>query len=309
VLGWDKSAEALPEFVKKVNQGNAFNIDKNFVIRSLFAVSHLGTKFNIDVLRKKSNVEKIKNNFNQCCKAIESTLDFIIKHCGISNSRALGGYNNFIPIVYYLFYTPKHIVPTDQTSKLRKLLFLLGFTKPFSRYADSRLWKYIREELKPLLENNEYEIPFKNSIEWIMYWENVDGFNDNLLNRNHLLVHYLVQGLSSDIALYDKNNPQMDHIFPRSILREKEYNDIEINHYANFWILEQEKNQNKSNKHPKNFFKDIKDKELKRLFIDRNLFNYGRYRTFIKTRAEKIKTFIKDKTEINDKDFEIAEEE
>ena len=45
------------EFVRQINEGNSFNIDTDFVIRCLFAVSEIGTKFELDLLRKKDNVE------------------------------------------------------------------------------------------------------------------------------------------------------------------------------------------------------------------------------------------------------------
>jgi hypothetical protein len=57
-LNWHESAETLPEFVRQINEGNSFNIDTDFVIRCLFAVSELGTKFELDLLRRKDNVER-----------------------------------------------------------------------------------------------------------------------------------------------------------------------------------------------------------------------------------------------------------
>ena len=50
-LNWRESAESLPEFVRQVNIGNSFDLDTDFVIRCLFAVSDLGTKFELDLLR------------------------------------------------------------------------------------------------------------------------------------------------------------------------------------------------------------------------------------------------------------------
>lgn len=44
-LNWKESATALPDFVDEINEGNSFEIDIDFVIRCLFAVSNLGTKF------------------------------------------------------------------------------------------------------------------------------------------------------------------------------------------------------------------------------------------------------------------------
>ena len=58
-LSWKDSAEALPEFVQRINEDNSFKLTNDFVIRCLFAVCDLGAKFDLDLLRKKSNVEKM----------------------------------------------------------------------------------------------------------------------------------------------------------------------------------------------------------------------------------------------------------
>lgn len=73
-LNWRESAEALPEFVQHINDGNSFSLNSDFVIRCLFAVCDLGAKFDLDLLRKKSNVEGMKGSFSQCCDAIASTM-------------------------------------------------------------------------------------------------------------------------------------------------------------------------------------------------------------------------------------------
>jgi hypothetical protein len=101
-LNWKESAETLPDFVKQINQGNSFELDTDFVIRCLFTVSNLGTKFNIDLLRNKSNVEQIKTNFSQCCDAIRSTIDFVQAECWIANSKLIRGDANLVPFVYEL---------------------------------------------------------------------------------------------------------------------------------------------------------------------------------------------------------------
>jgi uncharacterized protein with ParB-like and HNH nuclease domain len=126
-LNWKESAESLPNFIEKINEGNSFDIDADFVIRCLFAVSNLGTKFDINLLRKQPNVEKIKSSFQTCCDAIQSTIDFVQSECHISSSNLLGGSLNLVPIVYYLFYTPDHQVPNNQIARVRKAVYLFGF--------------------------------------------------------------------------------------------------------------------------------------------------------------------------------------
>ena len=51
--------------------------------------------------------------------------------------------------------------------------------------------------------------------------------------------------------------------------------------------------------------RDVPDKELKRALIDRELLDYRRYRTFLRTRAEKIINALEKRIGLTDKDFEF----
>ncbi len=302
-LNWRESAESLPEFVRQINEGNAFELDTDFVIRCLFAVSDLGTKFELDLLRKKDNVDRLRRNFQACCDAIRSVVDSVSRECWCSSSNLLGGPTTLVPFVYYLFHAPKHEVPTGQIDAFRKALYLFAFARPFSRYADSRLWKFIREEIKTLVEKNDYHFPFDRGVAWVRYWESVTGFNERLLQSNVALTLHVLQNLSSDKAHYQRNAGQIDHIFPRAELRKKEFEEPEINHFGNFWILAKGKNQNKSDKHPAKFFEDVSDSEMRRAIIDRDLLDYRRFRTFLKDRSEKIVEAVGKKLGFSDGDF------
>ncbi len=303
-LGWRESAMKLPEFVKDINSDNNFAINNDFVIRCLFAVSDLGTKLNIDLLRKKDNLDRIQANFDRCCSAIKSSLDFIRENCKIASGGLIGGANNIVPLVYYLFITTNHLVPNQEVERVKKAIFILAFTKPFSRYADSRLWRFIRDEIKG--KGNQGLFPLEGLIRWVRYWEKIDRYSPALLQGNIPLVLHLVQGLSGHDVKYERNSPNIDHIFPRSTLRLKEkYDETEINHFANFWILGRTKNQNKSNKHPKDFFSDVPDLVIKEALIDRELLDFKRYRKFIEKREIEILKKISDITGLSEDDFDL----
>lgn len=307
-LNWKESAETLPEFVQSINDGNSLELDSDFVIRCLFAVSNLGTKFDIDLLRKKSNVEKIQKNFQQCCDAISSMVDFIQNECWISSSKLLGGYYNLVPLVYYLFHAQNHQVSNSQIDRARKAIYLFGFTSPFSRYADSRLGKFIREELKPRAEQNNDTFPLEKSLWWVSYWEQIKGYGAQLLQGNPSLALHLIQRRSGAKVHYDKNSPQIDHIFPSSTLRDKGFDEAEINHFAKYWILAKSKNQNKNNKHPKEYFKDVDDTILQKVYINRDLLDYRQYKTFLKERENKIIKHIEKELRLSETDFNTIEE-
>ena len=302
-LNWRESAESLPEFVRQINEGNAFELDTDFVIRCLFAVSGLGTKFELDLLRKKDNVDRLRKNFQACCDAIRSVVDSVSRECWCSSSNLLGGQTTLVPFVYYLFHTPKHEVPTGQIDAFRKALYLFAFARPFSRYADSRLWKFIREEIKPLVEKKDYHFPLDRGVAWVKYWESVTGFNERLLQSNIALTLHVLQDLSTDKAHYQRNAGQIDHIFPRAELRKKEFEEPEINNFGNFWILAKGKNQNKSDKHPAKFFEDVSDGEMRRAIIDREMLDYRRFRTFLKDRSGKIVEAVGKRLGFSDGDF------
>ena len=191
-LNWKESATTLPEFVKSINEGNSFEIDADFVIRCLYVVSDLGSKFDIDILRRKDNVKKIQDNFNRCCNAIRSAIDFVQSECWVSSSRLLGGYFNLIPFVYYLFHVEDHQVPSSQIERARKAVYLFGFTSPFSRYADSRIAKFIREKLGDVAEGNTDEFPFEESVSRISYWEGIKEYGSSLIQGNPSLALHLV---------------------------------------------------------------------------------------------------------------------
>ena len=97
----------------------------------------------------------------------------------------------------------------------------------------------------------------------------------------------------------------MDHIFPRSILRESGYDEAKINNFANFWILSKGKNINKTNKHPKKYFEDVPDRELKAALIDRSLLDYRRYNTFLQKRGDAIIKKLSQKTGLTENDFQF----
>lgn len=90
-LRWKESSQALPELVQQINKGNSFNLDTDFVIRCLFAVSDLGTKFDLELLRSQSKVDRMRDNFTKCCNAIKSTIDFVLRDCWCQSSDVIGG--------------------------------------------------------------------------------------------------------------------------------------------------------------------------------------------------------------------------
>ena len=301
-LNWKESAEGLPEFVQAINNGNSFELDTDFVVRCLFAVSGLGGRLELNLLRRRSNVETLQENFDKCCDAIRATVDFVQNECKCQSSRLLGSSHTLVPIVYYFFHLPRHDVPNAEVDRLRTSLYLLALAKPFSRYADSRIGSFVRGELEPARANDGRSFPLERTVASVRHWERVDSL-DSLAESNPELTLHLIQGLSGAKVQYSRNSPELDHIFPRAELRKKDYDEEEINGLANFWILAQGKNRNKSNRRPKEYFHDVGDRALEAALIDRSMLDYRRYTRFLRTRREAILARLEDRLGLGDEDF------
>jgi hypothetical protein len=265
----------------------------------------LGTRFDLELLRSQSKVDFMRGNFERCCNAIKSTIDFVVKDCWCQSSEVIGGNATLIPFVYYLFHLKHLHVPKSQLERVRKAFYLLGFTQPFSRYADSRLGAFLRKELKPLREEDDESFPFESLVSSVRFWERIQNFDELLLQGNPTLALHLVQRHTGAKVLYKNNAPEIDHIFPRSILREKGVDHSKIEHFANYWILARDKNANKSNKHPSDYFADVPALEMKRAVIDREMLDYRRHTSFLSVRSEAILKAITKEVGLSENDFII----
>lgn len=303
-LNWRESAEGLPEFVASINEGNSFELDHDFVVRCLFAVSGLGGKLNIDLLRSRSNMTRLQRNFEQCCDAIRATVDFVRDHCACQSSRLLGSSTTLVPVVHYLFGLPRHEVPNNQIDRLRSAVYLFALARPFSRYGESRVGAFVRSELDARGDDDQ-AFPLEAAIRRVRGWEHTQTVED-LAEANPDLALHLVQGLSGAKVKYSRNAPEVDHIFPRAELRRKNYDEEDIDDIANFWILAQNKNRNKSNRKPKDYFADVGQQQLQRALIDRDLLDYRRFRRFIRERRARVVEALSAKIGLTDDDLRRA---
>jgi hypothetical protein len=305
-LNWKESAEGLPEFVHAINKGNDFDLDTDFVIRCLFAVSGLGGKLNIDRLREQSNVALLQSNYKQCCDAIRATVDFVRDECQCYSSRLLGSSTTLVPIVAYMYGLPRHEVPSKQVDRLRKAIYLFGLARPFSRYGESRVGSFVNSALG-WREEDDHTFPLETAIRRVRAWEGIDSVEE-LAEANHLLTLHLIQGLGGAKVKYSRNAPEVDHIFPRAELRARKFEDEDIDDLGNFWILAQHKNRNKSNQPPKEYFENVGSAQLNKALIDPDRLQYRSFRPFIKERRQAMLVRLSRKIRLTDKDLERQDE-
>ncbi len=288
-LYWAEASVLLPRFVKEINDAGNLNIDNDFIIRCMFSTAGIGTRLDFELLRKKSNVDKIQNTYDNCFDAIRSTVDFVRAECGIDSARLLGGISTMVPFVHYLFHAPKHTFPKGAKADARRALFLFAFAKTFTQHSESRTGAFVRDFLpapEDIVKGDPF--PFKGAVEYVSWRTNFDLADDRLFGNNVDLALALIQRRTGGKIQLSANLPEIDHIFPRSWLEEKGIEPQEIHDLGNLWILPRGVNRNKSAKHPRDFLSDVDDTTLQTAMIDRSLLDYRSYHTFIRTRRSKM---------------------
>jgi hypothetical protein len=215
-----------------------------------------------------------------------------------------------VPFAHYLYHAPKRSFPKGSKTDARRALFLFAFAKTFTQHSESRTGAFIRDYL-PVPEEiaGGASFTFENAAEYVSRRTNFDLNTERLFANNVDLALTLVQRRNGGKIQLATNLPEIDHIFPRSVLQDKEFEPQDVEDLGNLWILPRGLNRNKSAKHPRDFLEDVDDSVLRTAMIDRDLLDYRSYRTFIKTRRANLAKKLRELTDLSEKSLAFLDEE
>jgi hypothetical protein len=309
-LYWQEASDVLPAFVKEINEGSGLDIDNDFVIRCMFATAGIGTRLDFELLRKQSNVDKIRASYKTCFTAIRAVVDFVRSECHVDSSRLIGGISTLVPFVQFLYHAPKQSFPVNNRVEARRSLYLFAFSKVFTQFSESRTGAFIRNSLPSASKIRAGEpFSYDNSLRFVNSKSNFDPSDDRLFANNPELALALIQQKSGGKVKYSDNLPEIDHIFPQATLRDKNLEWDEINDLGNLWILPRTMNRNKSATHPKEYLGKKAEKEyLEVALIDLEKLDLRLYKTFIRNRREAISRRLRKLTGINETDLSTLED-
>lgn len=298
-LYWKEASGVLPAFIQEINEGNGLNIDNDFVIRCMFTTAGIGTRLDFELLRKQSNVTKVKASYKTCFEAIRAAVDFVRTDCHIDSARLMGGINTLVPFVQYLYDASKQAFPTGTKLDASKALYLFAFSKVFTQHSESRTGSFIKDA-NPSSEEIKAGAPFpyKQALQFVHYRTNFDTASDRLFANNPDFALALVQERSDGKIKHLGNLPEIDHIFPQAILYDKGFEQHEVNDLGNLWILPRNLNRNKSAKHPKEYLSKVEKGFLKTACIDSAKLDLRTYRAFVANRRSALTKKLRVLTDI-----------
>jgi hypothetical protein len=197
--------------------------------------------------------------------------------------KLLNGLNTLVPIVQYLAAKPKPVVEDSERQALRRAIFLLAFSGVLTKHSDSRPGALIQA-----ISGEKGDALYTRVLNFVKSKTRLEKADALLFGNNVPLALAVVQGHDDGQVLYNRNLPEIDHIFPRA----KYGDDPLINDIGNLWFLPQHVNRNKKDAEPKVYLKAVEDATLEVALIDRT--DLGkRFPQFVRARRKKMVEIIR----------------
>jgi uncharacterized protein with ParB-like and HNH nuclease domain len=303
---WEEADEEMDILLEAINK-TGYKFNRDFILKTCLSIFDKGATYNVQKFRDSSTRQNIIDNWDKISSAIKDVKDFIYGNTFSKTDNTLPSYLSLIPVIYfrYRFQNEWNEVKHLDTYLLRTLL-----SGAFSGNPDSLIDKCTRL----ISENKKFNI---NEIFEIIRADgrNLEITKDTILSIQytskeiHLLFNYWY-GFNYQPA-YINNQPQIDHIFPQSVLQKIKdtnpntgrmdilrYKSWERNQFANLMLLTASENGagGKSDTLPRDWFNGKTDDYLENHLIpkDNNLWEIDKFDDFINERKKLIEEKFKD---------------
>lgn len=303
--GWDVADKEMEDLLESLNT-HGFAFDRDFVLKTCLVLLGQGARYEVPKFRKQGVRDEIEKKWDRIAKAIQDVLDFVRGKTYIQCDKALPTYLVLIPLIYVRY----HFADAWKTAKdVDSYLLRCSLAGAFGGVPDNLLDALVRkqaelgafsvEEAFGVIRSQGRSLELTEERFWQM------GYGSSTI---HLLFNLWYRDFNHTPA-YDNNLPQVDHIFPQSVLRGirvlnpvtsrmvMKYRDVERNQLANCMLLSKEENGpgGKRDALPEDWFAD-KDKDyLSKHLIpaDPDLWKTDRFEDFIEERKKLLRERFK----------------
>jgi Protein of unknown function DUF262/Protein of unknown function (DUF1524) len=298
---WAIADEKMDDALETLNT-HGFAFDRDFVLKTCLVLLGEGARYEVSKFRKAGVREKIEEKWEKIVEAIQDVLDWVRGKTFIQCDKALPSYLVLIPLVYVRYHYP---IAWKTASNIDTYLLRCLLAGAFSGQPDNLLDAMTGEliVLKAFSTDEAFNTirTQGRSLELTedRFWQM--GYGSDTI---HLLFNLWYRDFNHTPA-YDNNLPQVDHIFPQSLLKEQKvlnpetgrmvmkYRQGERDQLANCMLLSREENGagGKTNIPPAEWFADKDVAYLEKHLIpkDKSLWEFDKFEHFILARKELIR--------------------
>jgi hypothetical protein len=220
ISSWEDADGEMESLLEELNQG-AFEYDRDFVLKCCLTVLGKGARYDVAKFRDGQTKELIINNWNSIADAIRAVRDFVVSRTYIRSDKALPSYLALIPLIYFRYHYPRKFAYALETGAagLQEYLLRSLITGVFGGSPDNLIDKIVRDiedhqdfmlsEVFGVIRADNRSLEITPDVIYNQYYGS---------STIHLFFNLWYQGFDYTPAL-NSNGPQIDHIFPQSLLR------------------------------------------------------------------------------------------
>jgi hypothetical protein len=299
---WEVADDRMEELLGSLNT-HGFAFDRDFVLKTCLVLLGQGARYEVEKFRKPGVREDIEQRWHEIAGAVQDVLDFVRSKTFIQCDKALPSYLVLIPLVYVRFHYPDE---WKRATGLDEYLLRCSLAASFTGQPDTVIDGLCRrfKEIGTFNLNEAFKVirtanrPLELTEERLWHL----GYGSDAI---HLLFNLWYRDFNHTPA-YENNLPQIDHIFPQSVLEAirdtnpdtgkrnvMRYRKAIRDQLANCMLLTREENGagGKGDTMPEVWFAGKDDAYLDRHLIPRNekLWKLERFDDFIVARKDLIR--------------------
>lgn len=212
---WDDADGEMEALLEDLNAGE-FGFDRDFVLKSCLTMLGKGARYEVAKFRDGKTKEEIITKWGELSTAIKAVRDLLVAKTYIRSDRAMPSYLALIPLIYFRFHYPEKFA---RNQNLPGYLLRVLITGVFSGSPDNLIDKVVRriEERQDFVLADVYDVIRADgrSLE-VTQGVILDQYYGSRMI--HLFFNLWYRDFDYAPAL-STNGPQVDHIFPQSLLK------------------------------------------------------------------------------------------
>ncbi len=212
---WDVADKEMEELLETLNSFD-FQLDRDFVLKTSLVLINQGARYDVTKFRKKGVRKEIEDSWEKISIAIKDVLDFVREQTFIRCDKALPSYLVLIPLIFLRYNYPSAWTKAkDVDTYLLTCLFAGAFGGQPDNLIDalikkmSEIEEFSISESFNVIKNQGRQLGVTEEQLWTM------GYGSKNI---HLIMNVIYT--FNYVPAYVNNLPQIDHIFPHSLLRE-----------------------------------------------------------------------------------------
>ena len=260
--GWDEIEEKIEDIVDLLN-GGCLKFDKSLVLKAIVVVKEKGAILRPELFTSSTGgelLDSIENNWDHLEATFLQLRDFITNELKLFGDKVVRSYSSFIPLFDYIYNNPQ----PDEANRvlMRGYYYKSQLFNWYGRQTDGIINVMHGILGKPL--NGQF--PLKAITDYfdnrgdstVLYREFLEEARIRYIILN--LVYATKFGMSPFNVKFKGNEPHIDHIYPKSILKSQlGLTTSEINCIGNYRFVGATDNIRKRAELPYSYFQRLKD--------------------------------------------------